>query len=500
MSSPESTRSPDSEPNDSLRPAMLSGAFWMVATRWAVRFLGLISMVILARLLNPSDFGLVAMAMLVVGFAEAWLAFGVDMALIQDQHAGRPEFDTAWTLRFGQTTAVALIAALAAPWAAEYFGDDRLPLIMWVVAGGFFLTGFTNIGVVAFRRELRFRQEFWLIILPKLVSFTVTMVAAWVLRNYWALVIGSITLYVANVTTSYLMHPYRPRFSLATVRKLWSFSQWMLLVNVAWYLENRSDEAVIGGAGGAADMGHYSVASEVSQLPNTEISAPLARALYPVIAKMQDQPERLRLAYKKVLATITGLTFPAGVGLALVAPQLVTVALGDGWEETIPFLQVLAVFAAIRSSYGSAGSVLVAVHRVREVALVTWMHFGLFLGLALWMIDGMGLIGVAWAKLVATAVAAFVNFWLLTRATQVTFADIAVSLIRPVLATIVMSAVLWEVSGVVASAPIFGLLSMVVIGAVTYGLAATALWILMGRPDGAEHLILEKLRIVKTPA
>ena len=112
--------------NDSLRNVMMQGSAWMVAMRWVMGGIGLISMVILARLLEPKDFGLIAMSMLFIGLLNILTSFGADMALIQRRDPTREHFDAAWTVRLLQTIGVAICVVIIAPFVADYFDESRV--------------------------------------------------------------------------------------------------------------------------------------------------------------------------------------------------------------------------------------------------------------------------------------------------------------------------------------------------------------------------------------
>ena len=186
-----------------LNKKMARGAVWMALLRFTVRSIGLISTMILARLLVPADFGLVAMATSIMAFLELATAFRFDIPLIQNQNAEDRHFDTAWTLNalFGVGLTV-LLLILAYP-AAEFFREDRLFAVINVLAFGFLITGFENIGVVNFRKQLDFRKDFVLLLAKKLVGFCVTIPLAFALRSYWALVAGIVVGNAIGVAITY---------------------------------------------------------------------------------------------------------------------------------------------------------------------------------------------------------------------------------------------------------------------------------------------------------
>ncbi len=483
----------DEKPKTSLRSAVLKGAAWSLALRWGMRLLGLLSTVLLARLLSPSDFGLVAMAMLVVAFVQAWLAFGVNTALIQNQDATREHYDTAWTIRILQGVVVAVGVAAAAPFAATYFEEPRITAVLLVLSLAILLRASANIGVVAFRKDLEFDKEFRFQIIGKILGFVVTLAAAVWLRNYWALVIGIIAGYCVACGLSYVMHPYRPRFSLSRVRELWSFSQWMLVGSIGHFLETKADEILVAGLGSTRQMGLYSVAAEMGSMPGSELAAPLNQALVPGFAKLQREPDRLATAYLNVLGTVSAVTFPAGIGLAMVADEIVATLLGAQWTDAGPLLSVLAVFGGIRASNSLAGSLFLGSGRPGAAAAMGWINATLLLAIAFPLVTPFGAQGIAVAKLGAGAILALVILTIVTRITTVTARQIVACLWRTVLAAGCMA-------GAVAAIPVSGggvvvdLVIKVIAGIASYSAVLLILWRLVGCPDGAEQFFLTHVR------
>ena len=206
--------------------------------RWADRSIAFVSTLILARLLVPEDFGVIAMASLVIGLADVFFELGVNVALIQNKTPSPAHYDTAWTLRLIQTTLAAIIVVIASPWAATYFNDPRVTLVTQVLAVSLILSGLENIGVVTFQKEMQFGREFQFLFCKRIVGFIVTIVAAWFIRSYWAMVIGALAGRTFGVALSFAMHPMRPRLSLKKFGEIFSVSQWMLVRSIGGYLSS----------------------------------------------------------------------------------------------------------------------------------------------------------------------------------------------------------------------------------------------------------------------
>ena len=193
----------------SLGGHMLYGSFWMIAMRWAMRLTGIVSTVILARLLTPSDFGIVAIAMIFVGMLEILNQSGQKLVIIRHLSPTRGDYDTCWTISVLIGVGIAIVIVALAPLTQLYFHDARVVPVMQCLALRSAIGGFENIGVLDFRRELRFNRFFLYNLYPKLISFVITISLAFALRNYWALVAGMISIILVSNVLSYLMHPYR---------------------------------------------------------------------------------------------------------------------------------------------------------------------------------------------------------------------------------------------------------------------------------------------------
>ena len=264
----KSTKKTKSAP---LRSDMIKGSMWMIAMRWAIRSIGLVSTAILARLLTPADFGLIAMAMLFIGLLEVFSSFGVDLALIRDHKANREHYDTAWTFKLIQGVALAVIMVFAAPYLALYFHETKVVNVIRVLAVATLVSGFQNIGIVAFRKELDFASEFKYMVYVKLISFIVTIIFAFYFKNYWALVLGVLASKFANVILSFVMHPFRPKVSLKKAGVLWHFSKWMVVLDFGVFITGKIDEILIGGMKSTVDLGFYNVGSDLTSMTSNEI-------------------------------------------------------------------------------------------------------------------------------------------------------------------------------------------------------------------------------------
>jgi lipopolysaccharide exporter len=472
------------------------GAVLVVAMRWTDRLVGLVSTLILARLLLPEDFGIVAMASIVVGLVDALLDLGVGSALIQNKHAARDEFDTAWTLRLMQAMFVALLIWLVAPLAEEYFRDPRVLDVIRVMALAIIIGGFENIGIVAFQKNMEFGRDFQFFFFRRIAGFVVTIVLAFWLHSYWAMVIGAIVGRTVGVVISYWLHDYRPRFSLARLKQIWSFSQWILIRNLGDYGVMQIDKFLVGRRTDSATMGLYAMADEIAALPSTELLSPLSRILFPVFVNVAGDPERLRAAFCKAIGVQSLLALPAGVGLYMVASDAVLLLLGERWQMAIPLIRTLALISVFSALSYASSYLLLALGRVSLQAFISWLRLGLLAFLAITMFPEAGAQGIAHIRLATTALG-FVVFMamVLHYVEGMRLSDFLEYVWRPVFSTGIMSLALSVIPKFEFLPLILQVAFSVSLGAVVYACAILILWRISGCTDGAETYLLEQLRM-----
>lgn len=237
---------------DNLNSRVARGIAWMASARAVVRILGLVSTLVLARLLVPADFGIIAMATSVAAGLELLTLFGFDVALIQRKTLVRDDYDTAWTLNTLMGLGIALLLVATASLAADYFREPRLVAVNMLLALQYAIKNAANTGTVDFRRNLDFRWEFITQVVPKVGGVIITIPLAFWLKDYRALIAGMILTSVMAFSLSYIVHPHRPRPCLRGARELFRFSRWLLFNNLLTFLRSRGATFIIGRMMGSA--------------------------------------------------------------------------------------------------------------------------------------------------------------------------------------------------------------------------------------------------------
>lgn len=479
---------------------LLRGSAWAVLLRWAGRGIGLVSILILARLLSPEDLGLFAIAMIVIGLMDHVSDMGVTTHLIRVKEATVEHCNTAWTVSILQALVVAAGTLLIAPAAAAYFNEPRVVPMLSILALSALVLGFTNVGMTLVRRNLDFATDFRFELYRRLVRFVSTIALAWILRNYWALVIGQVITAVATVALSYGMHRYRPRISFVELREYLIFGAHMLPIRLTRYLSGRTGLLVVGRFASTPVAGVFNVVAELANLIIQEFVVPIGRALLPSYAKAAGNPAELARAWLDMYAFTCAICLASGAGLALVAEDAILVLLGEKWRAGIDYLPWLSAFATLKGvAFVMNGPILIVSRNERTALVSSVVESALLLPFAFGAAYLHGVSAVPVGMVLAELLFLPISAAMLMRALPISAMDLVRETWRPALAALVMIGVL-QVSTVAASqAPIVRLTVDIALGSVAYAGTTLVLWLVSGRPAGPEAVVLALLSRRRRP-
>lgn len=474
---------------------MAAGAAWMILLRLADRLIGLVSLAILARLLAPEDFGIVALAAAIVAIVEVFGALNLEAALIRDRAADRAAFDTAWTLRALIAAVLAGVLLVVSPLAAHLMEDDRLVPVIVVLAAATLLHGFENIGTVEFQRRLEFRRDFLYRFAGRLAGTLVAIVCAIVWFDYRALVAGTVARAATLVVLSYLVHPYRPRPSFAVARHIFAFSRWVLLDNLLAGLNQRLAHFVVAKITGVEQLAFFTTAAEIANLATTEIQAPIRRAIFPGFAAMAGEIERLRRAYVQSLAVLFAIGAPIAAGIAITAGEIVLLLLGPRWMPVIALVQILALAGIANALRTGSHVVYLALDRPQLATRLTLLALAITLPALIAGAMLAGVEGAAWALVVRAVLLLVADYAILARLLELRLGALVGAAWRPFAGILALAVALGFLRTALPDATTTGeafvpFVALVAAGAVVYVATVFVLWAASGRPDGAETATL----------
>ena len=443
----------------------------------------LLTSIILARLLTPADFGIVAVALVATTVLDQLKDVGTASAIIQRKEVDRVLLDTVFVLNLTLGAVFAgILAILAGPVAAALGNADAASVIR-VFAALMVVTAAGLVHQSLLRRTMRFRQIAIITIVQTLTTAAVSLGSAFVGLTYWSLVLGTVVGTVVGTVMLWFCHPWRPTwaFSFASLRSIWSFSWNLFLTNVIYILWSQADKVIVGRFAGGAALGSYTMAQRLVSTPLQTLYGVVGEVSFSAFARRQDDDAALRSGFTRSAAVVALLTFPMLGGIAAVAVPFVSVVLGAKWSEVAPVIVALAPAGAVQSVTFNSAQIFFAKGRadwafrwglVHLVLLVPLEIFG-----ARW-----GVAGVAWAYAAGVTVIAPFTLLLTARLVSMRVRDYLRALAPFAVCTAAMVLAVLGVglltSGMGAS-DVVRLVVGVTTGVVTYGLLV---WI--WRPDG----------------
>lgn len=486
----------------SLGRKMLTGTGWIMVWRMASRTLGFANTLVLARLLVPADFGLVAMATAFAGVFDSLSQFPVQDALIRRIEDDTRLHNSAFTIQVGRALMTAAILALAAPLAARWFAEPRLTPVILVLAAFTAVSGIENIGIVEFQRQMQFNMHVQALLVPRILQVLATVSAAWATHSYWALLVGIGVQRVSRVAVTYYIHPYRPRLSLAGLQELVGFSFWLWAAGMASLVWDQCDTFVVGRFFGSANLGLYTIGIQVAILPIVEVVAPAASVL---IAGFSLSQRTGGTATKNALPLAGALllgVIPTSLALSAGAADIVRLLLGSKWSAAAPLVEIAAGMCLFSPVSYICMAVLVTIGQVRRQFYAVASAAALRVVVIYLAARFLDLEMVVAGSVACSAAEALFFLWQLRTAGYAGLRRNASGLLRAAVSGLVTIAVLaryggaWTHAGpgvfVAGSRTLGSLAHLTLLGtiaALTFGGCVVALWFASGRPEGPERIV-----------
>jgi O-antigen/teichoic acid export membrane protein len=478
-----------------------SGAIVLLIGEFALRSLGLITLLILARLLGPDDFGVIAAATFVLGLSEALTRLPLGAALIRHKQLRESHFNTAFLLAMLRAVVLSALIFASADLAAALFRDETIkPVLQWLALSPI-LVGLENPRFILFEKRLEFDKAAMAGVLGAAGGAAVAVVLALTLRNYWALVGSALTQRTIQVAMSYYWLPRRPGIGIRHWRDFLSFGGWLTGANIINYVNYNSDALIIGRFLGAATLGFYTFGNRIAEMITHELAAPFSRALYPGLAEVGKEPKRLSAGYLRAQSAILGIVLPAGMGTALIARELILVIGGDKWLPALPVIQYLAPVMAVGIVNAPITSLIMVTGETKRLFYRSMLNFLLRVPPMLIGIAVFGFMGIVYARVFSGLANTAVTLQLAERATGMAWWMPFLASWRSWASCFVMAAVIILVgqhmpTDVGLSSVLLSLLCKVGLGCVAYISCHFALWLISGRKDGLELVLIRRLGLL----
>lgn len=322
---------------------VLNSSSLMLLTKGVQRGLGLASTLILARILTPDDFGLVAIIAIVLQFFEIMSFSGSYDYIVQKSTVNNDDVNTAWSIDIFLKSMLCIILVLGAPFIADFYDEPRIEDAFLVVSLVLVIGAAKNPGMMLYQRELRYKEIFWLNTVQKLFQFVTLVGVAYYFRSFWAFIIADIVAAAVLTIGTYLVIPYRPRLTYKKLGEQRHFSQWMLLKGVLGYTRSQIDTILVSRFFVGSQLGKYHMTRGLSVMPGSDLIGPAVEPLLAAFA--QNKTDRQRLAYQVRigLVVVCALVIPICATFIFFPGPIIDVLLGDQWTDTYDLLSVMSL-------------------------------------------------------------------------------------------------------------------------------------------------------------
>lgn len=423
--------------NVDLRRRSIRGGAVTLATQACIFLLNLGSTLVLARILTPSDFGLIGMVIAVTGFVALFKDLGLSVATIQREEINHEQISTLFWINVALSCAILIVTAALAPAIAWFYSEPRLSSITLVLAGTFIFGGLTVQHQALLRRQMRFTHLAAIEITAMVVGITTAILSALQGAGYWSLVLMQLAREIATSIGVWIMCSWRPGFSIrySGVRSMLTFGGNLTGFNVINYLARNLDNVLIGRYLGSGQLGLYSKSYQLLLLPLTQINHPISSVVIPSLSRLQKDLQRFRRYYLNALSAVTSLTIPIAILVIVLSEEIVQIVLGPQWHEATLILRLLAISALVQPICNTAGWLYISTGRT-----LTMFKWGLFAStiIGISFIIGLpyGAPGVALCYSIAILLLSWPCMHYAIRGTPTSMIDILYSIKKPFLASL----------------------------------------------------------------
>lgn len=396
------TIKPDENGKNGLGGKVLRGTIWVTILAGFSNMLSLARLFVFARILSPQDFGLFTLATLLLAALQSFSETGISVALIQNRGDARHYLNAAWTVQIIRGLVLSAIVIAIAPFYADFFHEYSLSSFLRILSLSIFIKGFTNIGIIYFRKELDLRKQAFYEMSGQMTDLIVSMILVFILRNVWGLILGLIARSTVELAMSFALHPYRPSISLdrSQTREFSTFGRWIFGSTALIFIANQLDRVFIGRILGASLLGYYYMGLRISEVSFGQIAVIIDKVLFPTYAKIQDNVDQLRRYFTRTLESIIFVALPLAVMIFFMADDFVPVVLGPKWNTSIPVIKVLAVAGLIRAFTAMGGALYNACGRPQIDFWLNLLRVSVMLVTIGPLTYKYGIVGTAWAFLI----------------------------------------------------------------------------------------------------
>jgi PST family polysaccharide transporter len=473
------------------------GGTWTIGARLVSRVIDLITMVVLARILHPKDFGLVAIAMTIIYIVEAALELPLSQALVRLPAVEAEHYDTAFTLGLLRGLALgAIVCSVSWPF-ARFYQDSRILPLVCVLSLAPASRGLVSPRLADFSRNIDFFPDFTMEFIGKLAAFLCAILVGFLTHSYWAIAVGTVVSPLGATLTSYVLAPYRPRLSLSRLSAFSGFLGWITAAQVVSSINWQADRLILGKLTSKSELGLFTAANDTANIPLMAFLSPILRPLLSAFSVLRENPTRLVSSYQSASRAIITIGLPILVGESLIANPGIRLMFGEQWIGSVILLRWLAL-SIIPTLFAAPLAPLVMSFGSTQIFFKRNL-FEICIKLPLVVLGAIkfGFMGIIAARAISEFSTVLYCMFVIRRLLGISLLRQVLAPWRSIVSVSVMAAVtslfvpeLSRISGGVHLAAVT--LLTIVLAVVIYLSTLYGLWFAVGSPSGLEAMVAER--------
>lgn len=382
----------------------LRGISWIGGLSILTKAIGLIELIVLARILNPSDYGAYAIALLALGLLETITETGINIVLIQEEEIDK-YISSAWILSIARGVLISVTLFLIAPLIVYFFNTPQALNLLYLISIVPAVRGFINPSIVKFQKNLMFGKNFLFRVTILLFDTLISVILTYLLKNPIGIILGLLSGVFLELLLSLTVVKPLPRldFNKQHLSHIFHRGKWITGSTIFDYLFNNLDNVVVGRILGSSFLGAYQLAYSLAVMPLSEIGKVFVHVTVPIFVKISNDKNRLRNAFFKVTFTVFLISTPVLVVFLLI-PQIFVIILGDKWKAITPILPILGAVGLLKSLSISSTSLFISLKKQKYTTIISFVSaFALMLSIVPLVISK-GISGAGVAGLISVSV------------------------------------------------------------------------------------------------
>jgi PST family polysaccharide transporter len=439
---------------------LVSGTFYIGIAKYAGIICGLVISAILARLLTPSDFGVVAIASVLMAFFNILSDIGIGVAVIQRKDLSDGDLNHLYSINVYIGFILSLIFFLSSGFISKYYDNEQLLGVCQLLSILIFITCANTVPMNMLYREKQFKYIAFTSLIVQLVSGLVAVIAALSGWGVYALVFSQI-LSAASLLVLYSLK-YRRKFyfkvELAPLKKIFSYSVYNFMGTIFCYFTLNIDKLIVGKSIGATALGYYEKSYRLVFMPIQNITFVITPVLHPLFSEFQNDYEELGRKFMKIVSVVAYISFPLSVYCFFISKELILVFFGDQWYDAIPPFRIMSLAISWLMIDTMVGSIMNAANKTKRgfytmVLMTSIMILSVIAAIQVWN----SIIAVAWGFLLAKTIGTLINYYSLMVAIEHPYSVFLKQILKPLAVGVIMFIFMWilcvvvEIDNVVVS-------------------------------------------------